>query len=218
MAARLNTEFKGHASILYTEMKEIHGRRNWQWWKSQIIQKYRNSTWIWQKTMSFKNEKYSVDKSPYKWCLKQLKRAQAIDPQMNSQMRNHKPFKHMPGELEHAIKCKQNKSFTLDDITDTLQDECKSKNVGKYSPYKSSSFKKNQTFSVEMKDNPKETVAQVTKKKNSCHNCGSTDHYANVTWWNVIYILEVLTVLSTGLIAFLARAPFFEVWKTALLQ
>ncbi|MBW0560670.1 hypothetical protein O181_100385 [Austropuccinia psidii MF-1] len=27
--ARLNTEFKGHASIWYTEMKEIHGRRSW---------------------------------------------------------------------------------------------------------------------------------------------------------------------------------------------
>ncbi|MBW0470671.1 hypothetical protein O181_010386 [Austropuccinia psidii MF-1] len=26
---RLNTELKGHASIWYTEMKEIHGRRNW---------------------------------------------------------------------------------------------------------------------------------------------------------------------------------------------
>ncbi|MBW0483284.1 hypothetical protein O181_022999 [Austropuccinia psidii MF-1] len=26
---RMNTEFKGHASIWYTEMKEIHGRRNW---------------------------------------------------------------------------------------------------------------------------------------------------------------------------------------------
>ncbi|MBW0557561.1 hypothetical protein O181_097276 [Austropuccinia psidii MF-1] len=47
ITARLNTEFKGHASIWYTEMKEIHGRRNWPWWKSQIIQKYRNGTWIW---------------------------------------------------------------------------------------------------------------------------------------------------------------------------
>ncbi|MBW0565181.1 hypothetical protein O181_104896 [Austropuccinia psidii MF-1] len=27
--ARLNTVFKGHASIWYTEMKEIHGRRSW---------------------------------------------------------------------------------------------------------------------------------------------------------------------------------------------
>ncbi|MBW0545742.1 hypothetical protein O181_085457 [Austropuccinia psidii MF-1] len=42
IAARLNTEAKGHASIWYTEMKEMHDRRHWPWWKSQIIQKYRN--------------------------------------------------------------------------------------------------------------------------------------------------------------------------------
>ncbi|MBW0540577.1 hypothetical protein O181_080292 [Austropuccinia psidii MF-1] len=28
ITARLNTAFKGHASIWYTEIKEIHGRRN----------------------------------------------------------------------------------------------------------------------------------------------------------------------------------------------
>ncbi|MBW0548963.1 hypothetical protein O181_088678 [Austropuccinia psidii MF-1] len=39
ITARLNTAFKGHAIIWYTEMKEIYGRRNWPWWKSQIIQK-----------------------------------------------------------------------------------------------------------------------------------------------------------------------------------
>ncbi|MBW0489098.1 hypothetical protein O181_028813 [Austropuccinia psidii MF-1] len=38
ITARLNTAFKGHSSIWYTEMIEIHGRRNWPWWKSQIIQ------------------------------------------------------------------------------------------------------------------------------------------------------------------------------------
>ncbi|MBW0545722.1 hypothetical protein O181_085437 [Austropuccinia psidii MF-1] len=53
ITARLNTAFKGHASIWYTEMKEIHRRRNWPWWKSQIIQKYSNDTWLWQNTMSF---------------------------------------------------------------------------------------------------------------------------------------------------------------------
>ncbi|MBW0550874.1 hypothetical protein O181_090589 [Austropuccinia psidii MF-1] len=41
ITARLNTAFKEHASSWYTEMKEIIGRRNWPWWKSQIIQKYR---------------------------------------------------------------------------------------------------------------------------------------------------------------------------------
>ncbi|MBW0462379.1 hypothetical protein O181_002094 [Austropuccinia psidii MF-1] len=28
-------------------------------------------------------------------------------------------------------------------------------------------------------DKPRERVAEVAKKKTSCHNCGSTDHYAN---------------------------------------
>ncbi|MBW0527313.1 hypothetical protein O181_067028 [Austropuccinia psidii MF-1] len=90
ITARLNTAFKGHASICYTEMNEIHGRRNWRCWESQIIQKYSNGTWIWQKTMSFDNDKYSVDKDPYGWCLRQPKGLKAIDPQMNIQMRNHK--------------------------------------------------------------------------------------------------------------------------------
>ncbi|MBW0565678.1 hypothetical protein O181_105393 [Austropuccinia psidii MF-1] len=102
--ARLNTTFNSHASIWYTEMKEIHGRRNWPWWRSQIIKKYSNGTWIWQTTMSFENYKYSVDKDPYEWCLRQSKILKAIDPQMNTQMRNHKLLTQMPGELEHAVK------------------------------------------------------------------------------------------------------------------
>ncbi|MBW0589172.1 hypothetical protein O181_128887 [Austropuccinia psidii MF-1] len=99
ITARLNTESKGHASIWYTEMKEIHDRRNWPWWKSQIIQKYRNGTCIWQKTISFENDKYSVDKDPYGWYLRQSKRLKAIDHQINIQMRNHKLLTQMPGEL-----------------------------------------------------------------------------------------------------------------------
>ncbi|MBW0495019.1 hypothetical protein O181_034734 [Austropuccinia psidii MF-1] len=80
ITTRLNIAFKVHASIWYTEIKEIHGRRNLQWWKSQIIQKYSNGTWIWQRTMSFENEKYSVNKDPYEWYLRQSKRLKAIDP------------------------------------------------------------------------------------------------------------------------------------------
>ncbi|MBW0562392.1 hypothetical protein O181_102107 [Austropuccinia psidii MF-1] len=146
ITARVNTAFKGHASIWCTEMKEIHGRRNWPWWNSQIIQKYRNGTWIWQKTMSFENDKYSVEKDPYEWCLRQAKRLKAIDPQMNIQMRNHKLLTQIPGELEHAVKCRCNHTCTLGDIANTLQDR---------------------------------KVAEVAKKKNSCHKCGSTYYYAN---------------------------------------
>ncbi|MBW0470081.1 hypothetical protein O181_009796 [Austropuccinia psidii MF-1] len=76
--ARRNTEFKGNAIIWYTEIKETHGRRSWPWSKDQIIKKYSNGTWIWQKGMSFENDNYSVDKYPYEWCLGQSKNLKAI--------------------------------------------------------------------------------------------------------------------------------------------
>ncbi|MBW0468105.1 hypothetical protein O181_007820 [Austropuccinia psidii MF-1] len=176
---RLNTVFKGHASIWYTEMKEIHGRRSWPWWKSQILQKYRNFTWILQKTMSFKNDKYSVDKHQYEWCLRQSKILKSIDPQMNIRIRNHKLLTQMQGELEHAVKCICNQNCTPDDISNTLQDVRERTKIGKYSPYKSSCFKEKKPSRVESKDKPRERMAEVAKKKNSCHTFGSTDHYSN---------------------------------------
>ncbi|MBW0490961.1 hypothetical protein O181_030676 [Austropuccinia psidii MF-1] len=85
----------------------------------------------------------------------------------------------MPGKLEHAVKCRCNQNCTLDDIANILQEIRKRKNIGKYSPYKSSGFKEKKLFRVEFKNKLKERVGEVTKKKNSCQNCGSTDHYAN---------------------------------------
>ncbi|MBW0476434.1 hypothetical protein O181_016149 [Austropuccinia psidii MF-1] len=154
ITTRVNTAFKGHASIWYAEMKEIHGRRSWPWWKSQIIQKYSNGTWIWQRTMSFENDRYSVDKDPYAWCLRKSKMIKSIGTQMNIHMRNHKILTQMPGELEHAVKCGCNQNFTLYDIANTLPDGG-------------------------LQKKPKEKMAEVTNKKNTFHNCGSTDHYSN---------------------------------------
>ncbi|MBW0533629.1 hypothetical protein O181_073344 [Austropuccinia psidii MF-1] len=142
---RLNTAFKGHAIIWYTEIKEIHGRRSWPWWKSQIIQKYSND--------------------PYEWCLRKSKRLKAIDPQMNTQMRNDKLLTQMPGELEHAVKCRCNHNCTLDENANTLQKVRKRTNIGKFTPYKSSGLKEKQPFRVEFKDKPKERVTEMAKKK-----------------------------------------------------
>ncbi|MBW0495732.1 hypothetical protein O181_035447 [Austropuccinia psidii MF-1] len=152
ITAILNTEFKGNAYILYTEMKEIHGRGSWPWWKSQIIQKHCND--------------------PYKWCLRKLKRLQAIGPQINIQMGKHKLLMQMPGELDHAVKFRHNQSFTLYDIANPLQDLRKRTKVGKNSQFKSTSFKEKQPLRVDYKENPKEKILEVTKKKNTCHNCG----------------------------------------------
>ncbi|MBW0506295.1 hypothetical protein O181_046010 [Austropuccinia psidii MF-1] len=97
---------------------------------------------------------------------------------MKIQMKNHKLLTKIPGELDHAVKFRLNQNCTLDDIENTLQYVRKTANIGKYTPYKSSHFKEKQHFRVDFQDKPREKVEKVTKKKNSCHNCGSTDHYA----------------------------------------
>ncbi|MBW0465665.1 hypothetical protein O181_005380 [Austropuccinia psidii MF-1] len=78
----------------------------------------------------------------------------AIDPQANIKMRNKKLLTKLPGELEHARKCRFNQICTLDEIANKL------KYGGNYRQ-------------------KKERVDEVTKKKNSCRICGSTNHYAN---------------------------------------
>ncbi|MBW0572673.1 hypothetical protein O181_112388 [Austropuccinia psidii MF-1] len=51
--------------------------------------------------------------------------------------------------------------------------------MGKYLPFEGKSFRERQPFRTENKDKPREMVSEVLRKKNSCHNFGSTDHYAN---------------------------------------
>ncbi|MBW0552608.1 hypothetical protein O181_092323 [Austropuccinia psidii MF-1] len=143
ITARLNTAFKGNASILYTEMKEIHGGR-------------------------VKSSKSTVMVPSYRKRPCHLKITNTLWTKI-----------HMSGELEHSVKFRCNQSCTLDDISNTLQDIRKRTNIGKFTPYESSGFKEKQPLRVEFKDKPKERVAEVSKKKISCHNCGSTDHYAN---------------------------------------
>ncbi|MBW0524504.1 hypothetical protein O181_064219 [Austropuccinia psidii MF-1] len=118
--------------------------------------------------MSFDNDKYSVDKDPYEWGLRKSKILKAIDPQMNIEMRNHRLLTKPPGELEHEVKCRCNQTGGLADIANTLKDIKKRTNMGKFTPYKSSGLKENQRFRVELKEKPKERVAEVAKKRNPC--------------------------------------------------
>ncbi|MBW0589280.1 hypothetical protein O181_128995 [Austropuccinia psidii MF-1] len=54
----------------------------------------------------------------------------------------------MPGELKHAVKCRCNQNCILDDISNNLHDIRKRANIGKFTPYRSTSFKEKQPFRV----------------------------------------------------------------------
>ncbi|MBW0537392.1 hypothetical protein O181_077107 [Austropuccinia psidii MF-1] len=161
----LNTDFKGHASIWYTQIKEIHGRKNWPWWRIQIIQKYRNDTWIWQNTLSFGNDRYTVDKDPYSWCLRKSKRLIAIDPHITTEMRNHKLLTKLPGDLEHAVKCRCSKDSTLDEISNTLQEVRIRRSIGRYNNHSTGDNRENPTMES------KETHDSESEITTGFHNC-----------------------------------------------
>ncbi|MBW0487393.1 hypothetical protein O181_027108 [Austropuccinia psidii MF-1] len=93
--------------------------------------------------MSSENDKYSVDKDSYEWCLRQSKILKAIDPQMNTPMRNQKLLTQMSGELDHAVKCRCNQNCTLDDISNTLPEVRKRTNIWKFTPYRSNHYANN---------------------------------------------------------------------------
>ncbi|MBW0528705.1 hypothetical protein O181_068420 [Austropuccinia psidii MF-1] len=76
----------------------------------------------------------------------------------------------MIGELEHAVKFRCNQSCTLHEMANTSQDVRKTTNIGKYSQFRSSSFKGKEDFRVQLKEKPKEKMAEVTKERNTCTN------------------------------------------------
>ncbi|MBW0567456.1 hypothetical protein O181_107171 [Austropuccinia psidii MF-1] len=152
-------------------MKEILGRINWPCWRSQIIQKYRNDTWIWHKALSFGNDRYKVDKDPYDWCLRQSKRLIAIDPNI-TQMRNHKLLTKLPGHLENSVKCRCSKESTLGEISTTLQEVRMRTSIGRYNTHSTGYKRENTTLQA------KQTHDSESEITRGFHNCESPNHYA----------------------------------------
>ncbi|MBW0566378.1 hypothetical protein O181_106093 [Austropuccinia psidii MF-1] len=100
--------------------------------------------------MSFEKYKYSVNKDPYEWCLKQSKRLEGIDPHMKIQMRINTLLTQVPGELEHASKSRGNNNGTLDDIETTLQEVSIKASIGRY--YTKSTGDKRENTILETKE------------------------------------------------------------------
>ncbi|MBW0544279.1 hypothetical protein O181_083994 [Austropuccinia psidii MF-1] len=97
IAARLNTVFKGHASIWYTEMKEIHGGR---------VKSSKSTVMV----LGYGKRPFHLKMTSILWTkihmngvLDSLKGLKSLII-MKIQMRNHKLLTQIPGELEHSVK------------------------------------------------------------------------------------------------------------------
>ncbi|MBW0579938.1 hypothetical protein O181_119653 [Austropuccinia psidii MF-1] len=118
------------------------------------------------------NVRYTVDKDPYDWCLRQSKRLIAIDPHIKTEMRNHKLLTKLPGDLENALKCRCSKESMLDEISTTFQEVRIRTSIGRYNTH----------ITGEKRDNPtleaKETHDSDYEIATGFHNYESPKHYA----------------------------------------
>ncbi|MBW0491619.1 hypothetical protein O181_031334 [Austropuccinia psidii MF-1] len=78
----------------------------------------------------------------------------------------------LPGCLEHEVTCRCLKEFTLDEISNTLQEVSIRTYIGRYSTHSTGDNWENPTLEE------KEAQDSEDEMKNACHNCGSPNKYA----------------------------------------
>ncbi|MBW0492224.1 hypothetical protein O181_031939 [Austropuccinia psidii MF-1] len=87
-------------------MRLDHDKHYWHWWKSEIITKWANNSWIFKMENAFESAIFSSEKdTPLTWFLKQKDRLSTLHPDMSDSMINMKILRGYGGKLEHAIKC-----------------------------------------------------------------------------------------------------------------
>ncbi|MBW0528121.1 hypothetical protein O181_067836 [Austropuccinia psidii MF-1] len=59
---RFNTFFTLSAHRWYIKLRQVDGHQSWTWWKTQIINKWDNDSWIFQVEAAFESSKLNFDK------------------------------------------------------------------------------------------------------------------------------------------------------------
>ncbi|MBW0550030.1 hypothetical protein O181_089745 [Austropuccinia psidii MF-1] len=87
-------------------------------------------------------------------------------------MRNHKLLTKLPGDLEHAVKCRCSKESTLDEISTTFQEVKIRTSIGRYNTHCTGDNRENPILEA------KETHDSESEITTEFHNCESPNHYA----------------------------------------
>ncbi|MBW0577590.1 hypothetical protein O181_117305 [Austropuccinia psidii MF-1] len=81
-----------------------HGKHDCSWWKSEVITKWANNSWMFKVEKAFETSIFNSEKDkPLTWFFQQKDRLSALHPDMSDTMINMKILRKCGGELEHAI-------------------------------------------------------------------------------------------------------------------
>ncbi|MBW0592755.1 hypothetical protein O181_132470 [Austropuccinia psidii MF-1] len=102
---RFNTLFTRSAHRWYIKFRQAHGYQSWTWWKTQIINKWANDSWIFKFETAFESTKFDSNKeTSLPWFCQQRDRFTALYPDMSGFMIHRKILRQCGGDLEHAVK------------------------------------------------------------------------------------------------------------------
>ncbi|MBW0585720.1 hypothetical protein O181_125435 [Austropuccinia psidii MF-1] len=88
-------------------------------------------------------------------------------------MRDHKLLTKLPGDLEHAVKCRCSKESTLDEISTTLQEVRIRTSISRYNTHSTGDNRENTTLEA------KETHDSDSEITTGFHNWESPNQYAD---------------------------------------
>ncbi|KAI9604332.1 hypothetical protein H4Q26_003946 [Puccinia striiformis f. sp. tritici PST-130] len=168
--------FQHSAKKWYLMIRKIHGKQPWAWWKEQINTKWGNAAWVYRMEEAFDKAHFEPGTSkPLVWFSKQKDRLSAIFPDMSESGLHERILKKCGGDLEHAVKCRTNRSSSTEDIINALEDIVERTKIGRR-------YNKSYTPSDNKTDPKKTTVNRLDNKPfvRKCHKCDSPDHLANV--------------------------------------
>ncbi|MBW0515980.1 hypothetical protein O181_055695 [Austropuccinia psidii MF-1] len=113
---KLHSLFTRNSKKWYDKMRQDHGKHDWAWWKSEMITKWANTSWMFKMENVFESAIFSSEKDkPLTWFFKQKDRLYALNPDMSDTMINMKILRKFGGELEHAIKCRSVEPCSTED-------------------------------------------------------------------------------------------------------
>ncbi|KAI7943140.1 hypothetical protein MJO29_012984 [Puccinia striiformis f. sp. tritici] len=174
ITGKLCTILQYSAKKWFLLVRQESGKQSWAWWKNQIHQKWGNDAWRFRMEEAFDKSHFEPGTSkPLLWFSKQKDRLSAIFPDMSQTGLHERILKKCGGDLEHAVKCRTNRSSSTEDIINALEDIVERTKIGRsYKKFTSSDNKGDNKKLVTNKSDNK----PFTRK---CHKCGSPDHLAN---------------------------------------
>ncbi|MBW0514698.1 hypothetical protein O181_054413 [Austropuccinia psidii MF-1] len=123
VTARFNTLFTRSAHGWYIKLRQAHGHQSWNWWKTQIINKWANNSWRFKVEKSFEYAKFNSDKDKaLPWFSQQKDRLTALYPDMSEFMIHRKILRQCGGDLEHAVKSRTTEQSSAEDIINILEE------------------------------------------------------------------------------------------------